>query len=167
MHHRRPLLLAFATVVLGVAALACNGRVTTDDPSGSTSSKSQKGDSESASKGAASSETSVAPAKPACDYDYASSSSSSGGSDGTFSCESAQHYSCDSGPSMLTCSCTSKDGVWGQGSCSCNGLTFAFDCDTGCSPGAEEYAKCGLPAPDDSNDYGGSSTSSSSSSSGG
>lgn len=165
----RALLAAFAPIAVSVALLACNGKVVTTDDSGSTSSKQRAGEekTEKATSTPSSSTagtTKPAPPEPACSYEY-QSSSSSGDPPLVYSCESKDNYTCNGAPQDITCSCSGSQGKWSVGSCSCNGKTFEFDCNDGCSPGAAEYAKCNLPLPDD---YGstGSGTSSTSSSSG-
>src|SRR5262245_58641793 len=131
--------------LLALAAVACSGAVTApDEQRGSMTSQQQT--KKNKDEQPASSSTSSGSTAPACAYSHASSS---GGGDGTgkFFCESAHNYTCATGDETLSCSCSSQNGVWAQGSCSCNGLTFAFDCNDGCSPGPAEFAKCNLPEP--------------------
>jgi hypothetical protein len=173
----RSLLAAAAPVLLAIASIACNGQVDGGDGTGSTTSRSQAGaEQQEAAKrkavAAPPSSTSgntggAVTTDPACSYEYGSSS---GGSSGTgvfhFMCESVQHYTCGAAAREITVSCETEDGEWGQGTLSCNGHTYPFDCASGCSLNAAEYAKCNLPEPDASSSGGGSSSSSSSSSGG-
>jgi hypothetical protein len=172
----RAVLFAFAPVVLGIAGLACNGRVAPDD-TGSLTSKAKTGEAENekTDEQAPPRSTTAKPpvsgavkTAPACAYEY-QSSSSSGDPPLAFQCESVDNYTCSGSPTELSCTCSGSQGKWLPGSCSCNGITFAFDCATGCSPGPNEYAKCNLPAPpaDDTGTSGSSGSSSSSSSSSG
>jgi hypothetical protein len=175
MFPNRAVLFAFAPVVLGIAGLACNGRVSPDD-TGSLTSKARTGEAEKEKtdeQDPAPSTTVKPPVSGAgqtagassCTYEY-QSSSSSGDPPLVFQCESTDNYTCNDGPTELSCTCSGSQGKWqAQGSCSCHGITFAFDCATGCSPGPKEYAKCNFPAPpaDDSGTSGWSSSSSSSS----
>ena len=168
MSSYRSLAVAIAPIALAIAAVACNGQVSTPDESGSTSSRSQKGDSEQGRDGtkSASSTTQKSPPQgiaaaeePACDYDHGSSS---GGGDGTsYSCESIDHYSCGGSTREIRCSNAAVNGEWGRGSCTCDGTTFTLDKE-GCSPGAEDYAKCNLPLPEGWGSGAGGSTTSSS-----
>ncbi|MBX3228625.1 MAG: hypothetical protein KIT84_08235 [Labilithrix sp.] len=166
-------LLLVGTALFGATAFACNGQVDDPDPSGSTSSRSRAGQrdedrsetvKENPPTGGTTTSTSGAPAS-SCKYD-GSGSSSGGNGAGLFSCESANRYVCDSGEAVLTCSCSSQNGQWAPGTCSCNGITFEFDCAKGCGPGPEEYAKCNLPVPPDHGASGGGSSTSSTSSGG-
>lgn len=166
MSSYRSLAVAIAPIALAIAAVACNGQVSTPDESGSTSSRSRKGDPEPGDDAKSATSTTqksppqgIAAAEPACDYDHGSSS---GGGDGSsYSCESVDHYSCNGATREIRCSNAAVNGVWGRGSCTCDGTTFTLDKE-GCSPAAEDYAKCNLPLPEGWGSGAGGSTTSSS-----
>jgi len=172
----KPLLLLVGASLLGLVSVACGGKSTSVDPlsssqSSSTAGKGDKpasGNDESSANAAAGS----APAAPPPNCVYTGGGGSSGGGNGTSTCASIDSYECKVGnkEQEIQCTCTAQNGgPWGQGSCSCNGLTFPFDCTNACTIGAAEYAKCNLPPPppDPPSNGGVSSGSTSSSSSGG
>lgn len=145
-----------------LSAWACGGKeVTSTQTSSSTAGTAADASPEaSASADPAPPATDAGPA-PDCVH---SNESGSGGGDGngSYSCTTTHDYQCTSGPKSITCDCTGTSGTWNVGSCSCNGLTFPFDCAKRCSPGSAELAKCGLPEPpaDPGGGGGGSSSSS-------
>jgi hypothetical protein len=149
-----------------LSAWACGGKeVTSTQTSSSTAGSTADPGTKKEASGddGANAPAADGDAGPAPDCIHSNESGSGGGDgNGSYSCTTTHDYTCTSGNESITCDCTGTNGTWSPGSCSCNGLTFAFDCANGCSPGAAEYAKCGLPEPPPAPPGGGGGSSSSS-----
>jgi hypothetical protein len=151
-------LLGTAAFAFVVASISCGGKAV---PSGSSTSSQASSADDGGKDAAPAAAADAGTTSPACVH--ANSGGSSGGGNGSSTCMTFDDYTCASGDKKITCECTAQNGgPWGQGSCTCDGLTFPFDCANACSIGAADYAKCGLPAPPPEPPSGSGSTSSSS-----
>ncbi len=153
------------SLVLGpsllLSAWACGGKeVTSKQSSSSTAGSAADASAEKATRGD-DAPAAASDAGPAPDCVHSNQSGSGGGGNGSYSCTTTHEYTCTSGEKSITCDCTGQNGGWSPGTCSCNGITFAFDCANACTVGAAEFAKCGLPEPPPDPPSGGGSSSSS------
>lgn len=151
-----------ALFLFASAAVACGGKTVSSDSASSSQQAQSAGAGQKGSAAPQGSSSGGAPTKASDCVDTNMGGGSSGvDGNGVASYMTSETFQCPSGEKTIECTCyAANGGPWGQGSCTCDGLTFPFDCANN-GPGPAEYAKCGFPTPTPSSSGEGSTSSSS------